>query len=133
MNVGNQPFISIRQDCDSVVEQISAALKSAGYFVMQSFDLHTAAQAHHGCQCEEDLCSCQMVVLLVYSQNCSPATLLFASQAGVTSVYLVDSQINPLQTVWIERLTQFFPDNLSPADTIIPWVEPNDCYPRSNA
>ena len=133
MNAGNQPFINVKQDCDYVVAQVTAALKSAGYFVMQSFDLRTVMQHDSGCVCAQSSCSCQMIVLLVYAQDCSPATLLFASQANVTSVYIVDGPTNTAQPVWTGRLTQLLPDTLFPADTIISWVEPNDCYRRSNA
>jgi len=133
MNAGNQPIVSVQQDCDAVVAQITAALKSAGYFVMQSFDLHTAMQPHSSCACAQDACPCQMVVLLVYAQSGPPATLLLASQASVTSVYIVDSPKNTSQSLWTERLAQLLPDTLFPTDTIISWVEPNDCYHRTNA
>jgi hypothetical protein len=130
MYSGSQPLINIEQDCDCVVAQIIAALKSAGYFVMQSFDLHSTIKAQSGCTCAPEACSCQMVVLLVYDQGGLPATLLFASQSSATSVYLVDG---PAYPVWSARLTQLLPDTLNPTDTLISWVEPNDCYHRSNA
>jgi len=130
MYSGSQPFINVKQDCESVVAQVTAALKSSGYFVMQSFDLHTATHSQSGCACAPDACICQMVILLVYDQDGLPATLLFASQASITSVYIVDS---PTQPVWTARLSQLLPDIPSPADTIVSWDEPNDCYCRSNA
>ncbi len=123
MNAGNQPFICVQQDCDSVVAQVTTALESAGYFVMQSFDLHTAMQPLSGCACAQDACSCQMVVLLVYAQDGPPATLIFDSDETRTSVYLVDSPTHTAQPVWTGRLPQLLPEPLFPADSIISWVE----------
>jgi hypothetical protein len=124
MNVGNQPLVSIQQGCDSVVAQVTAALKSAGYFVMQSFDLHSAIRPHSGCACAQAACACQMVILLVYAQDGPPATLIFDSDETRTSVYLVDSPTNTAQPVWTGRLTQLLPDTLFPADSMISGVEP---------
>jgi hypothetical protein len=123
MNAGTEPFVSIQQDCDSVVAQISAALKSAGYFVMQSFDLRTAMKPHSGCTCAQDSCSCQMVVLLVYTQDGPPATLIFDSDKTRTSVYLVESPTHTAQSIWTGRLAHLLPDTLFPADSTISSVE----------
>jgi len=119
MNAGNQPLVSIQQDCDSVVAQVTTALKSAGYFVMQSFDLHSAMKPHSSCACAQDACSCQMVVLLVYAQDGPPATLIFDSDEIRTFVYLVNSPTHTAQPVWTGRLIHLLPDTLFPADSMI--------------
>ena len=124
MNAGNQPFVSFQQDCDSVVAQVTAALKSEDFFVMQSFDLHTATQFHSGCACAQDACSCQMVVLLVYAQDGPPATLIFGNDETRTFVYLVEGPTHTAQPVWTGRLTHLLPEPLFPADSMISFVEP---------
>ena len=123
MNAGNQPLVSIQQDCNSVVAQVTAALKSTGYFVTQSFDLHSAMTDNGGCNCDQDSCTCQMVVLLVYAQDESPVTLIFDSNQSQTIVYLVNSPSHFEHPSWIAKVTQLFPNSLSTVNPVTPCVE----------
>ena len=123
MNTDNQPLVSTQQDCNSVVAQVTAALKSTGYFVMQSFDLHSAMTDHGGCNCDPDSCTCQMVVLLVYAQKGPPVTLIFDSNHSQTFVYLVNSPSHSALPGWIGELTQLVQNYLSTVNQVTPCVE----------
>jgi hypothetical protein len=126
MNAGNQPLVYIQKDCATVVAQVTSALKIAGYFVMQSFDLHSAMKAHSDCVCAKDSCSCRMVIILVYTQDGPPATLIFDSDETQTIIYLVYSPTTIAQPVWIGKLTHLLPDTLFPSDSMSSCVDKND-------
>ncbi len=115
MFAGNKDLLTTQQDCSSVVMQVSAALKSAGFDVVQSFDLHSAVLSSSDCICPPNACSCQMVVLLVYAQDGPPATLVFDGDEAQTTVSLVSDTF--LAEKWTGRLTQIIPGTLIPAGT----------------
>lgn len=123
MNAGNQPLINIRLDCNSAVLQMTAALRTAGYEVLQSFDLHSAMTAHAGCNCNSDSCTCQMVVLLVYAQEGPPATLVCDSDGFQTMLYLVNNAQQSTQPDWIGKLAQLLPASFSSTNQMTPQVE----------
>ncbi len=81
MITGKLPLFVSQQECDCAVEETKFSLEMAGYTVVRSFDLHSAIATHF-------LCTCQLVVLLVYGQNGPPATLIFDSQESGTSIFL---------------------------------------------
>jgi hypothetical protein len=122
MNAGNQPLIVMQLDCNSAVKQMTAALRSAGYLVVQSFDLHSAMTAHSGCNCNPDSCACQMVVLLVYAQDGPPVTLICDSNEFQTGVYLVKSSQQSPPPGWIGKLAQLIPTIIS-SNQMTSWVE----------
>ena len=123
MNAGNQPLIVIQLDCNSAVLQLTTALRSAGYMVLQSFDLHSAMTAYAGCNCNPDPCACQTVVLLVYAQEGPPVTLICDSDGFQTIVYLVNNSQHSVQPGWIGKLAQLLPASLSSINRMTPWVE----------
>src|SRR5574341_117590 len=81
------PFLALNQTCNQVQAWVHEQLTSAGFRVVQTFDLQVARLAHSGCPCPhhgtED-CNCQMVVLLVYRKRNAPATLVLHGQDGRT-------------------------------------------------
>lgn len=113
MNTGNQLLISIRQDCNSVIQRVTSGLKYAGYQVTQSFNLHSALDDHSPCVCAHDSCSCQMAILLVYAQEGPPATLIVDCIESRTNVYLVRNPTNIQQPLWTGNLTQLLPTTLN--------------------
>lgn len=116
MNAGSQPLIVLQEDCDSAVTQVTAALKSDGCSVFQSFDLLSAMK-------DADSCTCQMVVLLVYAQKGPPATLIFDSNQTQTIVYLICSPSQSAPPGLIEKLIQLNPNAQSYINPITPGVE----------
>lgn len=83
------PFLTLDQPCDQVQTWVSGQLTSAGFRVVQTFDLQDARLAHSDCPCPHhgtDHCNCQMIVLMVYQKQkkIDPATLLLHGQDGRT-------------------------------------------------
>ena len=79
------PFLTLDQTCEQVQAWVNQELTSAGFRVVQTFDLQVARLAHPDCTCPnhgtED-CNCQMVVLLVYQKKGDPVTLVIHGQEG---------------------------------------------------
>ena len=85
------PFLVLDQTCDQVLAWVSQQLTSAGFRVVQTFDLQVARLAHPDCPCPHhgtNDCNCQMVVLLVYGKQDDPATLVIHGQDGRSWVSL---------------------------------------------
>ncbi len=91
------PFSTLEGTYEQVEIQVRQRLASAGFRVVPSFDLHVARLAHPDCSCPHhgtDQCTCQMVILLVYGKQESPATLVIHGQDGKTWLSLA----TPLET-----------------------------------
>lgn len=87
-------ILSIQADSRAAVEQSIRRLEQFGLQVMRSFDLSMARAAHVGCTCPHhgtDQCDCQMVMLLVYGQEQTPATLVVHGHDGYTQFAMVDT------------------------------------------
>jgi hypothetical protein len=79
------PFLALDQTCQQVDVGVRQALTQAGLRVVPTFDLQIARLAHPDCACPHhgtDACSCQLVILLVYGKQESPATLVLHGQDG---------------------------------------------------
>lgn len=77
------PFLALDQPCDQVLTLVNQQLTSAGFRVVQTFDLQVARLAHPDCPCPHHGtadCNCQMIVLLVYGNQGGPATLVIHGQ-----------------------------------------------------
>ncbi len=81
MNAGKQPILVVNQACDCTVTQVTEQFESAGYAVVQSFDLLSAMDVR-------TRCICQMVVLLVYAKDGPPATVILDGNDMSTSIFL---------------------------------------------
>ena len=87
-------IVTLQTDSQAVIEQSIRQLDLVGLQVVRSFDLKVARAAHVGCTCPHhgtDQCDCQMIVLLVYGQHDSPATLVVHGHDGQTQIALVDT------------------------------------------
>ena len=72
---------------EAAISRITQELLSRGLIIQTSFNLQTAKLAHTDCTCPHhgtDQCDCQIVVLLVYSGNEGPISLIVHSQDGRT-------------------------------------------------
>jgi hypothetical protein len=91
------PFLTIDQTCQQVYAWVCEKLAQAGLRVVPTFDLQIARMGHPDCPCPHhgaEACSCQLVVLLVYGKQESPATLVIHGQDGKSWV----SFASPLET-----------------------------------
>ena len=92
----NRPtyLLTLNLDSHQAVEQVSRRLIDDGLQVVRSFDLQAARSIHTNCTCPNHgttECDCQLVVLLVYSKQGEPLTLVAHSQDGHTYFELVDT------------------------------------------
>lgn len=91
------PFLALDQTCDQVDAWVRETLTQAGLRVVPTFDLQIARLAHPDCPCPHhgtESCSCQLVILLVYGKQESPATLVVHGQDGKSWI----SFATPLET-----------------------------------
>lgn len=88
------PFFVLDQPCDQVLAFVNRRLTGAGFYIMQTFDLQVARQAHPDCPCPFhgiEACGCQMIVLLIYQKKTAPVTLVIYGQDGKTWLSLANS------------------------------------------
>ncbi len=105
MQAGRQLILNLDIDCETAASLIKELLKSSGYFVFQSFDLHSVINGHQQCLCAEGSCNCQMIILLVYPRSRPPATLILDGGAANTSVALALNTSQPILPYWITRIS----------------------------
>ncbi len=87
-------LLTIEYTCDKAVRWATESLESAGLRIANSFDLQSARAALSHCTCPHHgtaVCDCQMVVLLVYGADGSPATLVAHGHDGQTWLSLVET------------------------------------------
>lgn len=108
MNASNQLLFVLQKDCDSAELEVSTALRSEGYMVIKSFDLHSAVNDHK----KTFSCNCQMAVLMIYPQVGPSANLILDGDSNETAVYLVNDLQHPRQDLLIKNLTKHIPGTL---------------------
>jgi hypothetical protein len=87
-------IMTLKADCQITVDLVTRQLIKTGFEVIRSFDLRVARAAHVGCTCPHhgtELCNCQMVVLLIFGGDTSPATLVVHGHDNETNISLVDA------------------------------------------
>ncbi len=85
------PFLAVDKPGAQVQSWINQQLISAGFRVVQTFDLQVARLSQGACTCPYHGtadCDCQLVVLLVYVAHEEPSTLVIHSRDGSTEVSL---------------------------------------------
>src|SRR5512144_780520 len=83
------PFLTLSGSCKQVDEWLRANLSRAGLRVVPTFDLQIARLAHPDCSCPHhgtEQCSCQLVILFIYSTQEQPVTMVIHGQDGRTSL-----------------------------------------------
>jgi hypothetical protein len=119
------PFLVLDQTCGQVQVWANQQLTSAGFRVVQTFDLQVARLAHPDCTCPnhgtED-CNCQMVVLLVYPKKGAPATLVIHGQEDKSWLSLSvpeGRRFNQrFETAILRTLRPKFPNMIPRADVV---------------
>ncbi|HEY5670541.1 MAG TPA: hypothetical protein VIS10_11125 [Anaerolineales bacterium] len=92
--IGASPFLILDKPCDHLVDWAVQKLTNAGLQVMPTFNLQAARLSHPDCPCPyhgTQACDCQMVVLLVYTDEPQPASLVIHMHHGRALFYLVDT------------------------------------------
>jgi hypothetical protein len=102
MSAGNQLVAMFQMDCNAAVLQATSNFLSGGFQVVKSFDLRSTMSASS--LCENNQGACQMVVLMVYTQESSPATLVFESCGAETKVSLVVGPKHFNHLAWIHKM-----------------------------
>jgi hypothetical protein len=88
------PFLIRNQPCNEAIAWVVSQVSGVGLQVMRTFDLQAAHHDSGDCPCPHhgtDQCDCQMVVLLVYSEEYQPISLVAHSHDGKTWFSLVDT------------------------------------------
>lgn len=116
MSGNDLTIFTVPQACQTTLHQVEDTLRSAGYTVLQSFDLQTAMGNRTPCACGKQPCTCQMAVLLVYAQDGPPATLIFDRNPSKTSLALVSKPLPFDTSSWIGDLKDLFTDSTNPRD-----------------
>ncbi|MGB3715780.1 MAG: hypothetical protein WA996_15245 [Candidatus Promineifilaceae bacterium] len=86
-------LFALENPYDEALRWITETLKRVNLQVATSFDLRETRTAYTNCPCPHHgtaACDCQIVVLLVYGADGSPATLLVHSSDGRTWLSLTD-------------------------------------------
>jgi hypothetical protein len=97
MNQQTTRLLTLNLDCETVIRQLTRPLIHWGLRVVRSFDLQSACASfpdlacpHHG----DSNCDCQLVILLVYGSEATPASVVLHTHRGKTDIDLVDSPNN---------------------------------------
>ncbi|PKO16623.1 MAG: hypothetical protein CVU39_07310 [Chloroflexi bacterium HGW-Chloroflexi-10] len=99
MTTGRQPLLVLNQDCSCTVTQLTDHLMTAGYSVVQSFNLFSTLS-------EYSKCMCQMVILLVYAQEGPPSTLILDGNNFKTFIFLENDPKQSFRTQFLMLLSQ---------------------------
>lgn len=121
MNALNQLLFVLQKDCDSAELEVASVLRSEGYLVLKSFDLHSAVDDQKNKLNKLVVYTCQMVVLLVYPQIGPPINLILDGNFLETAVYLAQDLQCPRQERFIEKLIKHIPGTLlaiNPLDSL---------------
>lgn len=100
--VQETPLITLHEDWAAATDRVKQTLASAGFDVIQSFDLRVARIESGSFICpihSIDQCDGQMIELLVYDRENPPITLEVHIHDGLVRFALVDAperQSNPL-------------------------------------
>ncbi|MEW6651281.1 MAG: hypothetical protein AB1453_13985 [Chloroflexota bacterium] len=108
---GKKPFLIIESGCSQFLATFKDKLEAAGYSVVQSFDLSSTRALHEGCACPyhgSELCTCELVVLLLYRAAGDPLTLTLDGRDERTFVYLNEEPGEPLRSAIIKAAEQVF-------------------------
>jgi hypothetical protein len=89
----NRPILYVPQPCDEAVPFFVERMQQSGLQVVRTFDLHETRVGVTTCTCPNhgtEKCDCQMVVLLVYGKENTPASLVADGHNGQTWFSLVE-------------------------------------------
>ncbi len=119
------PLLTLAQSHEDALSDVTLSLQSNGLQVVRSFDLQSACASYPGQLCphhHEDVCDCQLVVLLIYGGVSQPISLIAHSNDGITQIGLgqfpnerpnpilesrVTAVLNAARTVTPRKRTQY--------------------------
>lgn len=107
---GKKPLHTVDIQCSKFVEPLKQALRDAGLWSFQSFDLQSTRALHDNCTCEyhgTNSCTCQLIVLLIYRALGDPITLVLDGRDELTYIFIVEetgSSIPPATREMIQRI-----------------------------
>lgn len=84
------PILTLARSHEDAISDVTLGLQSGDLQVVRSFDLRSACASpgqlcpHH----HEEVCDCQLVVLLVYGGVSQPVSLIAHSNDGITQIGL---------------------------------------------
>jgi hypothetical protein len=87
-------LLTIKASSYVVVEKLTNVFREFGLQVIQSFDLQTAISAYSGCTCPHhgsEICDCQMIMLILYSDEGEPIRLIVHGKDGTTHLGVIDN------------------------------------------
>lgn len=114
MQAGRKFILDVDQNCEATTAQVMKILASAGFYVIQSFDLHSAIEAHSQCFCSENTCTCQMIILLVYPKNCPPASVILDNDGLNTTISLVLDAAQSTPLYWTTKICNSLEEAFTP-------------------
>ncbi len=104
-------------DGETAAQVAVQALERRGFRVVRSFDLRSALSTHTDCDCPHhgtDQCTCQFVVLLVYSQAGAPVVVTAHSRDSQAEVQVVrDANTHPDAQLAEQVMTMLYEAALS--------------------
>lgn len=101
--------VALRLSCAAVINRTTQLLSSAGFSVVPSFDLRTARSLLPDCTCPHHgttACDCDYSVLLVYSGNHPPLTLVVHGHDGYSWLLWVDGPDEVVDQQFLETVKQ---------------------------
>jgi hypothetical protein len=121
--INTSPLLTIKASSHDVVNQLTNSLKEFGLQVVQSFDLRTAIAAYSGCTCPHhgsDICDCQMIMLILYTDGDEPIRLVAHGKDGTTHLGVIDNPqrrriekiVHLLKTTLLSNQFEVLPSNL---------------------
>ncbi len=93
--------VHLRCDAEAAAQAMTAALGRRGLRVQRSFDLRAARAGHADCACPHHgtaQCTCQYVVLLVYSARGGPGVITFHGMDTECTGEVVEDVNSPANT-----------------------------------
>jgi len=113
------PLLTLAQSHEEALSDVTLGLQSNGLQVVRSFDLQSACASYPGQLCphhHEDVCDCQLVILLIYGGVSQPVSLIAHSNDGVTQIGLGQFPNEKPNPILESRITAV----LSASRTVIP-------------
>ena len=117
---------TLNLDCETVIAKITRTLTQQGLRVVRSFDLQSACASfpdltcpHHG----NSPCDCQLIVLLIYGNDPTPASVVLHTHRGKTDVDLVDTPNNRPDPDLVEMIKLVFATGTEPALFRNEWAD----------
>ena len=97
---GAYPILTLEQAFDEALNWLTCRLSAARLRVVRTFDLQDTFGDPAECPCQHppgEVCTCRMVVLLVYGDGCSPTSLIALGNHARACFALVDSPQQPVE------------------------------------